>query len=136
MTPETWEATLARRRRGQRDTFENPIAIDPPEMLDPVADLLVEPTNLRLVEDRRTWHPEDFDRPTLTLDGLDAPAVVSPSDPVRPGALPSTLSFADPRATVVCVRRRQRREVLFALNKMRRGRGGSRRRDWRSQVRC
>lgn len=42
----------------------------------------------------------------------------------------------DPRRAAICVRRRERREVLFAKRRIRRGSGGSKRFNWRSGIRC
>lgn len=36
----------------------------------------------------------------------------------------------------ICARRHQRREVLHALRRVKRGRGGQRRRTWKTDVRC
>ena len=88
------------------------------------------------IEDRRTYHPLFDDRPARTVEGT----------PVRPhrvtkskySRLPFGLQFAQPNRTLVCVRRKQRQEVLHALKRT--GRGGSSRRHKRrnhySGVQC
>lgn len=45
------------------------------------------------------------------------------------------IGFGDPSTVAICYRRKQRREVLFAKRRIR-GRGGARRRSWRSMVKC
>ncbi len=89
---------------------------------------------LRLYEDRRVFHPRGRQRAAFSEPRLAARVVVSP---VRSRRLPAALSFTDPRRVVVCVRRRIRRQVLFAN-----GTGGARgrkrqpRRNEFSSIRC
>lgn len=83
--------------------------------------------------DRRYWHPEDAPtyRAERYISGAPARVVVSRppkrpqtrskllSDPwalsARPVvSLPSSVRFETPKATPICVRRQQRREVLHA----------------------
>lgn len=102
--------------------------------------------NLRFVEDRRTWYPTPF-RPAATLRGPNYKLrVVSPppyakrpakaakgrlgrvAHPgLRPEALqlhrpgwagpPVHVGFKTPASVMICVRREQRKEVLFAKSK-------------------
>lgn len=44
------------------------------------------------------------------------------------------VAFGNPDTVAICHRRQVRREVMIAMK--RRGRGGSRRRDWRSEIKC
>lgn len=57
-----------------------------------------------------------------------------------PGPITSTVAaqigFDRPKEAVHCVRRRQRREVLFAKRLFKRGGGGGRKRDFWSQFKC
>lgn len=66
-------------------------------------------------DDRRTWNPERWGRPVVATKRAATRLVVTP----RPGyALPARLSFEDPRKIVVCHRRKTRREILAAKNKL------------------
>lgn len=96
---------------------------------------------LTYVEDRRVY-PHEL-RDTLFRDVSGAPAQVSrrPADSSRrsvQGVLPALYHrFETPRAVPVCLRRSNRRRVLFALRKT--GRGSSNRRArWtaKSFIRC
>lgn len=105
------------------------------------------------VEDGRSWHP-DPDRGAVTIGGRWARVVVHPRPIVArtkplwawkgmPIGLqpPVGLRFESPLKVVTCVRRKVRREVIFALDRQRSrksgGRGGRRyRRTWRSNIGC
>lgn len=83
--------------------------------------------------DRRQWHPEDAPtyNPARYLSGAPARIVISrPAKPLfRPSkaflspvysptvSLPSTVRYEAPKAVAVCVRRKQRKEVLHAKGK-------------------
>lgn len=115
------------------------------------------------VEDRRTWHPEGVDRPPVDFDAvpvrvversprrkrqsglvfggsraLSRPAARAPRrrEGFRGAQLfsPVIRAFEAPGHAVICARRKERREVLFAKGKGK-GRVGMRR-DWRSDVSC
>lgn len=90
---------------------------------------------LRQYEDRRLYHPDRrrLLRPAVTFSGSNYALRSSPSKSRR---VPFGVGFVAPRRVVVCVRRKQRREVLFAV-----GGAGSRkmrrpRRNEYSNVRC
>lgn len=111
---------------------------------------------LNMVEDGRVYHPEGDDRPAL--DVLGRPVRFSVSSVVRPPSvrvhrrsfvarsyytnsfrgfqLPWGIKYQSMFPVVTCLRRKVRKEVLFALGRTRSGRGGSRRRSWRSSVEC
>lgn len=83
--------------------------------------------DLSQIEDRRISTPGVY-RPAKTFRGWSRLRILQ--DPVKPLRIRKRLfshqvQFADPRSTLICVRRSQRREVLFA--KKRAGRGGMRR---------
>lgn len=117
-------------------------------------------------EDRRQFHPEAQLRPAKLLDGRPsrglrvAPAVIK-KKPVYTKALvekigrkaqrarslrmledvPSRVMFESPLDTLICVRRRMRREVLHALQLTGKGSGMRQRfreknRNWYSDVEC
>lgn len=105
-------------------------------LLDPLPALPVSPLNPlddflgdSLPSDRRAF---SFDsEPTR---GTSSSGHVKLPDPVLDRA-PEALS-TDRVRIATCVRRQQRREVMFAKKFHKRGRGGGRRRTWRSDVRC
>lgn len=104
-------------------------------LLSPLApsDPLVE------IEDRRSYHPERGSRPALYSS---RPRLVEKSKlpprvaRFRPSQTQARLAFSDPENVVVCVRRKDRREVLFAKRKTGRGGRRPRRRSWMSQLSC
>lgn len=99
-------------------------------------------------EDRRGWHPlsawgdSPLDwRPASYLPSLLPARFViggrKASRPGRPFALPKlspVVAFDQPRRVLVCVRRKARREVLFARGTF--GRGGQGRRSAYSGISC
>lgn len=97
--------------------------------------------DLRLLEDRRLYHPlQSFAPPIATV--RKAVRVV---DRARKSARsknkilfnhPGTLTFSDPDKVVICVRRKRRKEVLFAKKKA--GKTGQRkpRRNYWSSISC
>lgn len=88
------------------------------------------------VDDGRRYHPDLF-APLRQTDGTRAAPLRVTKKPFK-RQLPFGLQFAVPEKTVVCVRRKQRKEVLHALRKTGSGRGRrkSPRRNWYSGVRC
>ncbi|QGH72371.1 MAG: hypothetical protein [Microviridae sp. ctQch27] len=89
---------------------------------------------LGVVVDNRRWEPPGVVRRFRDVRGQVAKVAVSLRRPFR---VPSALGFVNPRAVVVCVGRKARREVLFAMRKA--GRGGmkrTRRRTEASQIHC
>lgn len=76
-----------------------------------------------------------FDQRVFSMDTEPARGTVSRGHALlSPDYSPVTFREDGVRAAV-CVRRKERREVLFAMKRMR-GRGGSRRRTWRSDLKC
>lgn len=105
-------------------------------------------TNLnKLIEDRRTWHPDiarpalDFlsSRHRLTLSNLKSKNknVTRPSRKLNLyQAITSPLAFTNNRV-LICVRRKTRREVLHALKRTRKGAGSKmRRRNEFTNIHC
>lgn len=95
---------------------------------------------LREVEDLRSFHPEGAERRPLSVFGQGAtwnvvPSVARSLTTDSTGRLPGTLRFNMPREVAVCVRRKVRRQVLWALGKA--GGGSAKpRRTWRSNIKC
>lgn len=106
---------------------------------DPVSDIL------RQVEDRRMFHPERV-RPAASFSKprhrLQVPWQVKRSR--WPLSLPIGVQFVDADKVLVCVRRRIRREVMFALKRAPIGLGRKHSWPWKrryrrtdySKVRC
>lgn len=91
-----------------------------------------ERTFLQELDDGREWHPEGKFRPAASIERSDRG--------IRDVSVPysrTTLGFAYPPGVAVCVRRKTRREVLFAHRKAR-GKGGSARKRFNrnSTVKC
>lgn len=88
------------------------------------------------IEDRRQWSPIDTPR---TLNGMQFRRLRQPGYTMdgMPSAI-ARIGFADPHRVVLCVRRKRRREIIFALGVG--GRKGRRtrkpRRNKWSEVRC
>ena len=93
---------------------------------------------VRAMEDRRRFHPLRTLRPAGALKRSSRRIAVTPSTSNLAGRFPSPgLSFAVPRDVAICVRRKTRREVLFALKKRGKGSGAKRRRrNHFSQIGC
>lgn len=111
------------------------------DLFTPIANLRllaprVSPVDLRVFEDRRTFSP--------VRHQVRSPGVFSRRDQRRlvdgpalsRDRLPARLQFAVPDKVVLCVRRKRRREVLFATRRTRSGRGRARRRNMWSAVKC
>lgn len=90
---------------------------------------------LREVEDRRTFHPARI-RTAAPIVSRSSTRLVSPAATVRGGFPSSKVGFAVPRDVAICVRRKQRKEVIHAKGHA--GGGGSSRRRWTvfSNVKC
>lgn len=121
---------MARRRRStQRDT---------PDITRP----LLRPTILSELEDRRQFHPLHDVRPARGFTKNDSLLYVRPVGDRVSGRKdkkwrPETFQFAVPKRVAICIRRKQRREVLFALKRSGKGsKARRRRRNYYSDVSC
>lgn len=137
---------MAKRRRREVSTPTPSLTV----RLSPSARPLVAPspsrTILQDIEDRRTFHPLGNARPARFSTG--GPSHLTTKD--RPAhdrfagirkfnsGTKAAVVFAAPDNVAICVRRKSRREVLFA--KRRAGKGGARRRaprrNWFSAIKC
>lgn len=90
----------------------------------------VDPLGSRLLEiqDRRTWHPIGFLRPPAAFERSAARQVVKSKPNALRNDISSRIGFAVPKKVLICVRRKQRKEVLHALGKTGGGARVSRRR--------
>lgn len=122
---------------GSADAF----AVANPRLLSPLSPLSVNDP-LNEIEDQRSYHPQGRNRTPLYATGVFKVKDRSPSRRqaqygfrVR-SQTKGVLAFANPSNVVLCVRRKTRREVLFA--KRRNGAGGRRprRRNWTTQISC
>lgn len=92
---------------------------------------------VRSLEDRRTFHPAGPLRPAVSFP-RDAARRVAKSSAVmsKRDDISSRVGFAVPERVAVCVRRKQRKEVLHALRKTGSGVSRVRRRNIWSDVDC
>lgn len=147
---------MARRKR-RRDVSDPTVANPPLERLPPFRPefdrLLSHNLNLRPFEDRRTFHPARLLAAPVFLGGNPpARSIVSAASPAPRRAIQravgvarllensrfptSRVRFAEASRVVICVRRKRRKEVLFARRKAgRRGQRRPRRNLW-SDVQC
>lgn len=104
------------------------------------------------IEDRRTWHPSGKTRPARSLTRSQHQLKIatkrhtSPrsTDPVhkkiqraRDARLPHRVQFDAPENVLVCIRRKQRKQVLFALRKTGKGaRARRHRQSYYSSIGC
>lgn len=85
------------------------------------------------LEDLRTFHPEPVYRDPLSTSGLPA---TTKQTPPRKRTLMTQTTFDAPREVAICVRRKQRREVIFAKRKTGKGARARRHRNFWSNVKC
>lgn len=107
-----------------------PLAVVDPQALS-YAPPLKDP---RVTDDRRRYHPQTLFRPAVASQRYGTRLVIG-AVAGRENAL-NRLQFHIPNMVAICVRRKVRREVLHALDKTRRGKGGSRRRNPYSGIQC
>lgn len=131
-----------RRRRDTREPDHTPRDITTIASLPPLRPLKLLPIPVRrevlAIGDRRQYHPERRLRPPVSVQRHHRRLLEQPR-PRTLGALQpfAKMKFAVPKGVAVCVRRKQRKEVLFA--KRRAGKGGPKRKprfnEW-SRVKC
>lgn len=111
----------------------SPVLVGESSLVRALKDQALHQAQLAEAEDTRQWHPLGPDRPARDLSGRPRGVQVNPLK------LAHALSFhqADPLSRVVtCVRRKARREIMHALKLTRKGAGGAKRRNWRSDIKC
>lgn len=107
------------RRRRRSETLPDPIPdafSSPHRTLTPVVRISARPVDLREIEDRRTYSPQPFRAAKVFSGAVHQPVVVKKTTKFKP-QLPFGLTFNAPKDTLICVRRKIRKEVLFAKNK-------------------
>lgn len=133
----------SRRRRSTDRTDAIASQIANPRLFRPTPLIVTRlpPVHRAEVEDRRTHHPLGFFRPARMITGHPSHLVAKPGPAkFRRASLqvPKAIAFEAPKKTLICVRRKQRKEVLHALKKTGKG-GGKRRRprrNWYSAISC
>lgn len=101
------------------------------------------------IGDRRQFHPLQDDRPALTFDGTPAHISYDPNvnkkqtkktftRPPRISSNPLSVFREPARQILVCVRRKQRKEVLHAFKQTGHGKGRQKRPkfNWLSKIHC
>lgn len=96
-------------------------------------------SSLLPIDDRRSFDFEPASRPARLFTGSTAQITATPITKKTARAqqrVPYQIAFTAPKQTLVCIRRKRRKEVLHALNKT--GRGGQKkpRRSPFSNTRC
>lgn len=126
-------AKKRRRHRGDSHTVERDV-IYPSSSLTQL--LAPAPSRFVDVEDRRTYHPLGFFRPALnTYGGRAGPVVVTPQKSRANPFIANSLKFPNPNV-MICVRRKTRREVLFAKKRTGKGARSPKRKNWFSKIGC
>lgn len=127
---------MARSRRSSTTTSSYGSSWSSPPRLPALRALEQARALIKAIEDRRRWSPLGFASPAgaksrmsrrLTVSGANSTARLTP---------PSGLSFSVPRDVAVCVRRKERREVIFAQRKAGKGARSPRRRSKFSDIGC
>lgn len=141
---------MARRGRSNTSAASRGFTIEPlAQLLTPLPSPWAPSTWLSDVEDGRQWHP-DPDQGALTVGGRFARVVVhkrplvarantifSPSSYPVGLQVPVGVQFESPFKVITCLRRKVRREIMFAKRRAGYGKKVRKpRRTWRSNVSC
>lgn len=118
-----------RSRRGASRTANRRLPTSPTKAMSSQMDLedLIRMTDMRSVEDRRTYHPDREFRSPLDVRGVPRHTLAVPAPQPRSNysGLPAHVAFQAPHDVLVCVRRNTRKEVLHAFKKT--GKSGQKR---------
>lgn len=148
---------MGRKSKNRRQQRDIPKIASP--LLVPRLALIPKSPPLQLIEDRRTHHPLGKDRPARSLKAAHhqlkvpkpKPRVIRGPDnkpmksaarpkfnPLRPfSSLPATVGFRSPKSVIICLKRKIRKEVIFAKKLTGKGsRKTNRRRNQWSDIRC
>lgn len=128
----------SKRRKRMRSEERDAIAVSMPRrMPPPVRSDFSSLADLIEIEDNRTWTPVPFHSPVSVFLKADANVNVGRKRNVQFAYNARDIfRFERPEHLARCVRRKQRREVLFALRRTRSGRGRPKRRNYWSDVSC
>jgi len=132
---------MEKRRRGRLLRASVVLRSSGPVLVDDLPRPVIRPLPLTLFEDLRTFHPLEEARPVGVVSRRDARRLIERPRKAAYAArdpFPSLrLGFAVPQKVVKCVRRKQRREALFAFGRTGAGsQARRRRRDQWSDVQC
>lgn len=144
---------VSRRHRRENDLAErdnNSITSSPSLLGNSILDDLLRrypsPTSVLTLDDRRTFHPDGFFRPAVSSVRGDRSVVERQFGPqfighrinnnTKPSRSFYAFGFKVPERVAVCVRRKSRREVLFAKRHTGRGARSRKRFNYWSDVRC
>lgn len=141
----TDDTTMARRGRSQTTQRDITNSIATPSAVSPYQNLYQRELrateqlyrHLRELEDRRQWHPQPkhLRTPAVTRSGAARLQLSKrPTSTRTANQLSQRVAFASPKHVLVCLRRKIRREIFFALKL--KGRGGSRKRNPWSNYSC
>jgi len=130
---------MARSKNSQRDVSNSPLTpsldsllaykIRPAPVLLPVPNNYLQQQQAVLqTGDRRLFQPDRSTSPPH--------AVTRKAARVQAGNSLNSLKFSDPGLVALCVRRKIRKEVIFALRKNKKGSGASRRKNFWSNISC
>lgn len=89
---------------------------------------------LLAIEDRRTFHPSKKQRSARSFNAAHHTLKVKRGPNGKP--LSSKISFGNPKRVLICVRRKIRREIIFAFGKGNKGARSVRRRSYFSSISC
>lgn len=111
--------------------------LQPPPEVSPSTFDLVRQMAFREIEDARQYHPD----PEAMPQTVKGPARITDRRVSARGLVSSAhnvMGFVNNPANPVihCLRRKIRKEVLFAFNKTRKGARGRKHRNWKSNYRC
>lgn len=106
---------MARKRRNRNSPIQrNAHRITTGTIQRPVLyKIVIKPKDLTSVEDRRRFSPARVSPPRMASSKR---ALIKPTLPKFP-----KLAFALPKNAIICIRRKMRRQVLFAANKTSKG---------------
>lgn len=134
------------RRSGRRQRDTNVIATGPSVLTSMVQpdvspwlkeEIRREADNLN----RKNWHPEGENRPIRTKSGRVAQVTLkTPNNrafKIYSVGTKAIRAFSRPDSVLLCVRRKIRRQVMFALDLRKQGgAGGKRKIKWHSRIKC
>jgi len=129
---------MSKSKNSQRDVQNSPLT----PSLDSLLAYKIRPTPVLLPVPNYSQQSavlQSGDRRLFQPDRSTAPphAAVRSAARVTAGASNlASLKFADPKLVALCVRRKVRKEVLFAIKKTRKGSGASRRKNFWSNISC
>lgn len=105
----------------------------------PATQLHLNPPKFQLhqIQDDRSWHPKPQIKPAGALKRSATRLVVPKPTKASPrSALPHQVAFSAPKHVLVCIRRRMRKQVLFAKRLNRKGSGSRKHRTAWSEIKC